>query len=888
MTDNAARLTVLNNDELISMHERMDSADSAAAANLEAHHLVSVEMLRRGIPHGHDNDTWAQSAVLIEKAVVGSPEEIEAPTGMEKAWGETLADGGTVSIFLTVDGYVLKADPTVADVHVDAVMGGGRRKPRNAQQIQKTIKEENGRFTVYSEDMSRRFGTYDSLEEAEKRLSQIERFKKEDSLAIPAGVRSAAKQALKWIAEGRAGDGFTSAGRNRARQLADGGSVSRAVLVKMRAYFARHAVDKEAEGWGDNSNPTPGMVAWAAWGGDAGRAWANKVLEPVEKQAIPESITDIHINLQNRQHAIDEYLYGPMNPNAPGDYWQRLGEVWDVDAEEAASTRCGNCAAFNQKPEMLEAIAEGISEGGGAVADAADLGYCELFDFKCAAARSCTAWLVGGPLIKAFDTDNGSRAEKAREATATFTLPDGAVYRFSVPEGSENELTAISKHATHDQKTHGRRGGAAGNVDPQIAESIIERVRANGGLSVSMVDGSEPPGGFMVARVGVKAAIVEADDFYDADRGPAALSSFLKSNQKELTGGDYLGVWHDPNGGKVYLDVSENVENQSTAERLGSERNQLSIWDVVEGKEIPTGGTGELEKAKAFRGGQIAGSVEDDGRGDRRLRERDLRQTKQSVEKHQAGKHDQKLHGRWAGGASGGAGDNEFGGYTLNEPPNPPGEANRRGADSIAAAKEMRDRIGVLEPEITRDMITLANSNGARMAGLDQRLKSEKSLARKIDDEKDADFGGDAKLTAENMSDVARYTMTFKDNEYVQGTERILEDLKDQGYLVNPKNYWQDGDPYQGINISAVHPNGAKFELQVHTPTSLDFKEPTHERYDKYRESRDPKERYKEYTGMRRMARQVPKPPPPDELLSIGEIKFQPFTPTPDSPPVTI
>ena len=33
-----------------------------------------------------------------------------------------------------------------------------------------------------------------------------------------------------------------------------------------------------------------------------------------------------------------------------------------------------------------------------AVQDAADLGYCELFHFKCAATRTCDAWLVGGPI----------------------------------------------------------------------------------------------------------------------------------------------------------------------------------------------------------------------------------------------------------------------------------------------------------------------------------------------------------------------------------------------------------------------------------------------------------------------------------------------------------
>ena len=94
---------------------------------------------------------------------------------------------------------------------------------------------------------------------------------------VPAGVQSAAKRAIKWIEEGKAGDGFTSVGRRRASQLAAGGSVSRDVVIKMRAYFARHAVDKQATGFnaGEKGYPSPGRVAWDAWGGDAGRTWVN-------------------------------------------------------------------------------------------------------------------------------------------------------------------------------------------------------------------------------------------------------------------------------------------------------------------------------------------------------------------------------------------------------------------------------------------------------------------------------------------------------------------------------------------------------------------------------------------------------------------------------------
>jgi hypothetical protein len=96
---------------------------------------------------------------------------------------------------------------------------------------------------------------------------------------VPAGASSAAKRALKWIADGKAGDGFTSTGRRRASQLASGGTVNRDTVARMKSYFARHTVDRQANGFfaGEKNYPSPGRVAWDAWGGDAGRTWVNGI-----------------------------------------------------------------------------------------------------------------------------------------------------------------------------------------------------------------------------------------------------------------------------------------------------------------------------------------------------------------------------------------------------------------------------------------------------------------------------------------------------------------------------------------------------------------------------------------------------------------------------------
>lgn len=121
---------------------------------------------------------------------------------------------------------------------------------------------------------------------------------------------------------------------------------------------------------------------------------------------------------------------------------------------------------------------------------------------------------------------------------------------------------------------------------------IMEHVRRENGMSVSMETGEEPKQGFMVARK-EGSVIVDAAKFFDAIEGKKVLSDFIKANRERLGAGVYLGIWHNKKNGKVYLDVVDNVIVRGDAERMGRERNQIAIWDVVNKVEIQTGGTGE-------------------------------------------------------------------------------------------------------------------------------------------------------------------------------------------------------------------------------------------------------------------------------------------------------
>ena len=47
------------------------------------------------------------------------------------------------------------------------------------------------------------------------------------------------------------------------------------------------------------------------------------------------------------------------------------------------------------EPKEVQALEMGFA---GEIQKVANLGYCQLFHFKCAGERTCDAWLMGGPI----------------------------------------------------------------------------------------------------------------------------------------------------------------------------------------------------------------------------------------------------------------------------------------------------------------------------------------------------------------------------------------------------------------------------------------------------------------------------------------------------------
>jgi hypothetical protein len=105
-----------------------------------------------------------------------------------------------------------------------------------------------------------------------------------DSFKPTSGMVTAAKRGLEMRKEH--GRGGTMVGVARARDIANGKNLSLSTVKRMYSFFARHEVDKRAEGFrkGEKGWPSAGKVAWDLWGGDAGFTWSKSIVERAKKR----------------------------------------------------------------------------------------------------------------------------------------------------------------------------------------------------------------------------------------------------------------------------------------------------------------------------------------------------------------------------------------------------------------------------------------------------------------------------------------------------------------------------------------------------------------------------------------------------------------------------
>lgn len=207
-----------------------------------------------------------------------------------------------------------------------------------------------------------------------------------------------AERGLNWREE--FGRGGTEIGVARARDISNRRNLSLDTVKRMKSYFARHEVDKQGQGWspGEDGYPSAGRIAWALWGGDPGRSWAEAIVRREGKKSMDmemsEEIVSARENIINRDNAVLYWNLGPekasVDPKANAEYWQKLASIWQINEAEARRRLCANCEYFDNSAPMQRQM-EDIpldkfdADGGGR-------GYCTKLDFICHNLRVCQAW----------------------------------------------------------------------------------------------------------------------------------------------------------------------------------------------------------------------------------------------------------------------------------------------------------------------------------------------------------------------------------------------------------------------------------------------------------------------------------------------------------------
>ena len=256
-----------------------------------------------------------------------------------------------------------------------------------------------------------------------------------------------------------------------------------------------------------------------------------------------------------------------------------------------------------------------------------------------------------------------------------------------------------------------------------------------------------PTRGYMVARAG-GGIVLDAPTVESTKQG---IKQFMAENKQKFQDDPtlYFGGWKDPDTGKLYLELSDNVASKKIALDLGSRRDQISVYDVIKVNTLQTGGTGGTRAE--------AGT---DQHPD------NLYGAGTAIRKSAFGLV--RLVGTGTGPCSGSVGEGTAGldadlvKYRDNQARDYRGRFAAEGV-SGATANDLFARAKALEPKTTAYFKEVAAANGAEMQGLKHAVKTQQSLARKIssDIHDDPSLNNDYELAASKINDSLRYTMTL-------------------------------------------------------------------------------------------------------------------------------
>lgn len=194
--------------------------------------------------------------------------------------------------------------------------------------------------------------------------------------------------------------------------------------------------------------------------------------------------------------------------------------------------------------------------------------------------------------------------------------------------------------------------------------------------------------------------------------------------------------------------------------------------------------------------------------------------------------------------------------------------------ETIAVLAETR----AAEPRTTSDIVA-AIPAGAHPHGLEFRIKSPASLARKIRSRATvtaaAQASGGLQSVSDKLTDLLRYTAVTERHDDLPATATsTIATLQSRGYtIVSAEHSYIDGNVYKGIHVLVQHGDERPVEIQFHSAQSQAVKDDNHVDYEIERDRRNPyAEREAAHARMTERSITISAPRGLEELAEIGDI----------------
>jgi hypothetical protein len=165
---------------------------------------------------------------------------------------------------------------------------------------------------------------------------------------------------------------------------------------------------------------------------------------------------------------------------------------------------------------------------------------------------------------------------------------DGVIYKNAVEGGhaaiafEPDQILYAIPNAEAVGKAYPK--SAENAIVPEVAHQAAESVRKGEGFAADLRTGKPTDTGFLVE------VMPESRRILDHDVTPKDIQKFYNDNRELFKEHPELRI----GGYQNELNISAHTEDQNTATTLARKLDQRSVWDVKNGKEVPTGGEGRV------------------------------------------------------------------------------------------------------------------------------------------------------------------------------------------------------------------------------------------------------------------------------------------------------